>query len=77
MDEVPTEADWRGGMTMAEDVARKGQGLHRNTNLTTPISHNVLVKWFQKASSPSKPSTNCLLSVKVNHKLTILWGDST
>ena len=30
MDEVPTESDWRGGMTMAEDVARKGQGLHRN-----------------------------------------------
>lgn len=30
LDEVPTEADWKGGMTMAEEHARKGQGLHRN-----------------------------------------------
>ena len=37
---------------------------------TTLISHNVLIKWFWKVNSPTKPSTHC----SVNNKYTALWG---
>ena len=39
------------------------------------LSHTrVLIKWFWKVKSPSKPSTYFLLSVIVNNKLTILFS---
>ena len=56
MDEVPTESDWRGGMTMAEDVARKGQGLHRNVyHLNEYLLCKVRIMELNEV--PSSPET--------------------
>ena len=63
-----------GGLFLAREVPlyTSGDTFEFCLSRTDLISHSVFIKWLEKVNSPTRLSTNCLLSVIVNNKLTIL-----